>query len=450
MQNQDRDLLKEAEELENQSKIAIRSNNYGFAIQALMKAKENYTKIGLTGQVSIVIKEIVRLKNLAQDKNVSVTLPREKNFIHEEISQFKISQDKLKETKSENTSISEANGYQILEKARTVALEDKYDEAIKLYNEAYSLFKYLNYEYECKQILLQINDIRDYQRSAQLRKSKGIQLNLKDIVTLASAEKRRQKIQKGLGLKKAPSEIAGTKPRKPSEPAKTPHKLFEQMKMSEQKEEQLKKQTYSNVTEQQKQRKIKMKEKQEKIQILRDKKIQDDELTSKGQELLELGNQKLKQKEFDEAKNLYTQAIGLFTQLGWYDQITILRNEIRNIELYKREEELKLKKASYSKIKEEQDFQKRVSDVLNEKQKNQAKQQERQRALPPEIKSKLERVELVRTKADKEESMNNFPRVLSRYQYILSLYNSIPKDIINLTEDIRLIEQKIIDVKAKL
>ncbi len=450
MQNQDRDLLKEAEELENQSKIAIRSNNYGFAIQALMKAKENYTKIGLTGQVSIVIKEIVRLKNLAQDKNVSVTLPREKNFIHEEISQFKISQDKLKETKSEDTSISEANGYQILENARTVALEDKYDEAIKLYNEAYSLFKHLNSEYECKQILLQINDIRDYHRSAQLRKSKGIQLNLRDIVSLASAEKRRQKIQKGLGVKKAPSEIAGTKPRKPSEPAKTPHKLFEQMKMSEQKEEQLKKQTYSNVTEQQKQRKIKMKEKQEKIQILRDKKIQDDELTSKGQELLELGNQKLKQKEFDEAKNLYTQAIGLFTQLGWYDQITILRNEIRNIELYKREEELKLKKASYSKIKEEQDFQKRVSDVLNEKQKNQAKQQERQRALPPEIKSKLERVELVRTKADKEESMNNFPRVLSRYQYILSLYNSIPKDIINLTEDIRLIEQKIIDVKAKL
>jgi hypothetical protein len=193
-----------------------------------------------------------------------------------------------------------------------------------------------------------------------------------------------------------------------------------------------------------------MKEKQEKIQMLRDKKKQDDELTSKGQELLELGNQKLKRKEFDEAKNLYNQAIGLFMQLGWHDQITILKNEIRNIELYKKEEELKLKKASYSKIKEEQDFQKRVSDVLNEKQISQAKQQERQRALPPEIKSKLEKVELVRTKADKEERMNNFPRVLSRYQYILSLYNSIPKDIIDLTEEIRLIAQKIIDLKAKL
>ncbi len=450
MLDQDRDLLKEAEELENQSKIALRSKNYGFAIQALMKAKENYTKIGLTGQVSIVIKEIVRLKNLAQDGNVSLSLPREKISIPKEGTQFKISLDKLKETKSENTSISEANGYQILESARTVALEDKYDEAMKLYNEAYSLFKHLNYDYECKQILLQITDIRDYQKWAQLRKSKGIKLNLRDIAALASAEKRRQKIQKGLGVKKAPKEIIGAKPRKSSEPVKTSHKLFEQMKESEQREELLKKQTYSNVTEQQEQRKIKMKEKQEKIQMLRDKKKQDDELTSKGQELLELGNQKLKHKEFDEAKNLYNQAIGLFTQLGWYDQIAILKNEIRNIELYKREEELKLKKASYSRIKEEQDFQKRVSDVLNEKQINQAKQQERQRALPPEIKNKLEKVQLIRAKADKEESMNNFPRVLSRYQYIQSLYNSIPKDIIDLTEEIRLIEQKIVNLKAKL
>ncbi|GAG83473.1 unnamed protein product, partial [marine sediment metagenome] len=142
MLNQDRDLLKEAEELENQSKIALRSKNYGFAIQALMKAKEIYTKIGLTGQVSIVIKEIVRLKNLAQDQDVSLTLPKEKESTSKEGTQFKISLDKLRETKSEDTSISEANGYQTLENARSVALEDKYDEAMKLYNEAYSIFKH--------------------------------------------------------------------------------------------------------------------------------------------------------------------------------------------------------------------------------------------------------------------------------------------------------------------
>ncbi len=450
MLNRESELMKEAEELENQSKIAIRDKNYGLAIQTLMKAKDNYTKVGLTGQVSIIIKEIVRLKNLARDGNVSLALPKERKSVPEERSQFKISLDKIKETKSEDTSISEANGYQILENARNLALEDKYDEATKLYNEAYSIFKHLEYDYECKQILLQINDIRDYQRWAQLRKSKGIQLNLRDIVALASAERRRQKIQKGLGVKKAPIEIAGAKLKKPSEPVKTSRKLFEQMKVSEQREEQLKEQTYSNIMEQQEQRKIKMKEKQDKIQKLRERRKQEDELISKGQEILERGNQKLKQKEYEEAKNLYNQAIGLFTQIGWYDQITILKKELHNIDYYKKEEELKLKKASYGKIKEEQDFQKRVSDVLNEKQKYQAKQQERRKALPPEIKSKLEKVELVRVKAEKEESMNKFSRVLARYQYILSLYNSIPKDIIDLSEQISNVEQKIIDLKAKL
>ena len=442
--------MKEAEELENQSKIAMRNKNYGLAIQALMKAKDTYTKIGLTGQVSIIIKEIVRLKNLTQDGDVSLNLLKEKKSVPEESSQFKRSFDKIKETKSEDSSISEANGYQILENARTLALEDKYDEAMNFYNEAYSLFKHINFDYECKQILWQLNEIRDYQRWAQLRKSKGIKLNLRDIVALASAERRRQKIQKGLGINKAPIENAGAKPKKPGMPTKTPHKLFEQMKVNEQREDQLKKQTSSITIEHQEQRKIKMIEKQEKIQLLREKKKQEDELISKGQEILEMGNQKLKQKEYDEAKNLYNQAIGLFTQIGWYDQIAILKKELHNIDLYKKEEELKLKKASYSKIKEEQEFQKRVSDVLNEKQKYQVKQQERQRALPPEINSKLEKVELVRAKADREESMNKFSRVLARYQYILSLYNSIPNDIIDLSEQISLVELKILDLKAKL
>jgi tetratricopeptide (TPR) repeat protein len=450
MLNRETEFLKEAEDFENQSKRAIREGNYGLAIQALMKAKDNYTKIGLTGQVSIIIKEIVRLKNLARDGDISLTLSKEKKKVLEERSQFKISFDKIKESKSEDTSISEANGYQILENARALAVEDKYEEAMKCYNEAYSLFKHLDYDYECKQILLQINDIRDYQRWAQLRKSKGIQLNVRDIVALASADKRRQKIQKGLGVKKAPIEIAGTRPKKPSESTKTSHKLFEQMKTSDQRDDQLKKQTYLNVMEQQEQRKSKMQEKEEKIQLLREKKRQEDELISKGQKILEMGNQKLKQKDYDEAKDFYNQAIELFTKIGWYDQITILRKELHNIDLYKKEEELKLKKSSYGKVKEEQDFQKRVSDVLNEKQKLQAKQQERQRALPPEIKSKLEKVGLIRAKADKEESMSNFSRVLARYEYILSLYNSIPKDVIDLSEQILRVEQKILDLKAKL
>jgi hypothetical protein len=450
MQNQDRDLLKEAEELESQSKYAIRAKNYGLAIEVLMKAKENYDKIGLTGQVSVIIKEIVRLKNLAQEEGNSLIVPREKKSMPLKQSQFKSSFEKIKDTKPDDASISEENGYQILDKARALALKDKYDEAMKLYSEAYSLFKHLEYEYECKQILWQQNEIRDYQRWAQLRKSKGIPLNLRDIVSLASAEKRRQKIQKGLGVKSAPKENTEFKQKEPKQITKPSHKLFEQMKANEIKEKTIKNQTYSIASEQREQRKIKLRERERKFQELREKKKREDELINKGQQLLELGNQKLKLKAYDEAKNAYSQAIGLFTELGWHDQIKILRNEISNIEKSKKEEELKLKKASYTKAKEEQEFQKRVSEVLNEKQQLQAQQQKRLKALSPEIKNQLEKVNLVRIKADKEENLNKFSRVLARYEYILSIYNSIPKDVIDLSEQISEAEQKILDLKAKL
>jgi hypothetical protein len=346
--------------------------------------------------------------------------------------------------------MSEANGYQILENARDLALEDKYEESMKLYNEAYSIFKHLNREYECNQILWQLNEIRDYQRWAELRKSKGVQLNLRDIVALASAEKRRQKILQNLGAKKAPMESNGTKKSKSSESTKPTHKIFEQMKVNEQREAELKKQMSSTALEQQELRKNKMKEKQNKLQLLQEKKRQEDELFNKGQEILEMGNQKIRLKDYDAAKELYSEAIELFTQLGWRDQITILQKELRNIDLYRKEDELKTEKATISKIKGEQDFQRRVSDALTEKQRIQVKQQQKQIAVSPEIKNKISKIELVRVKADKDESSKNYSRALARYEYILSLYNSIPKEEIDLSEQISLIEQKISQLKAKL
>ncbi|GAH10894.1 unnamed protein product, partial [marine sediment metagenome] len=72
MLNRETDLLKEAEELENQSKIAERDKNYELAISVLMQAKDNYSKLGLNGQVSIIIKEIVRLRRLKGDEKGSI------------------------------------------------------------------------------------------------------------------------------------------------------------------------------------------------------------------------------------------------------------------------------------------------------------------------------------------------------------------------------------------
>jgi hypothetical protein len=440
--------LKEAEQLVFQSKIAIRNKKYELAISYLLKAKDLYTKLGLTGKIGIVVKEIVRLKNLKNEENVSLTMSKDKSITPNDRISFKSNLNGEKVTQSEVNQISEIKGNEILEIARNLVLEDKFDESVKLYNKAYNIFKQLSYNYECKQILWQINEIKEYQRWAQLRKSKGIQVPLKDIVALASAERRRQKIQKGLGVGRKPIELAGKKDPVITQPKK--YKLFEQMKKSEDMENELANRAISMEQEQYEQRNQKWKEQQDKLKLLREKKFQEEALTAEAQDLLSKGNQSLQQKDYDEAKSLYRQAIELFTQLGWRDQITLLRNELYNIDLYKKEEELKLERVTEKKLKEKQEFQKKVLSVLREKQKNKEKLQRRQLALSPEIKNKLEKAELIRAKAEKEESMNKFSRVLARYQYILQLYESIPKDSIDLSIKVSEIEQKILELKAKL
>ena len=452
MSNREANLLKEAEEMEIQSKIAERDKNYQLAIKVLTQAKDNYTKLGLTGQVSIMIKEMLRLRHLERDNKSSAQRSGGYYGKVESKTQYKSSMEKLEEKKSETTQISEENGNVILDNARNLALEDKYEDSIKLYNEAYSIFKHLEHEYECKQILWQINEIKDYQRWEKLRKSKGVQINLKDIVALASSERRRKRIQQGLGAKTQPVEIEEYKQNQRNKSTITPsksYKLIEQMKLTEKRNEELRNTSQLTVKDQEKKVEGKWKEKQNKIHLLREKKKQDDELIANGQELLEKGNQKLKQKEYSEAKAYYTQAIELFTQLGWHNQISILNKELRNIDIYKNEEEAKNESARLNRLKQEQEFQSRVSVLMNEKQRFNKKLQQQQTVLSPDVKSKIEKIKLVQEKAEKEESSTNFSRALARYQYILDLYESIPKESIDLSNKISEIEQKILDLNLK-
>ena len=160
MHDTDPNLLKEAEKLEKQSKSQIKFKDYDSAITSLLEARELYTKIGLTGQVGIVIKEIVRIKNL---KRISPT--RSTTLVgFEEKNDSKIKED------LEITEYSEKNGYEILDKARELTLEERYNEALKLFEQAYSLFKKINYDFESKQTLWQINEIKEHLRLKQTGK----------------------------------------------------------------------------------------------------------------------------------------------------------------------------------------------------------------------------------------------------------------------------------------
>ena len=122
---------------------------------------------------------------------------------------------------------------------------------------------------------------------------------------------------------------------------------------------------------------------------------------------------------------------------------------MNDIDLHKKEEEKKSENARLNKLKQEQEFQNRVSKVMSEKERYSKKLHQQQTALSPEIRSKLEKIKLIQEKAEKEESSGNFSRALARYQYNLELLQSIPKESIDLSNKVSEIEQKILDLKAK-
>ncbi|GAG89232.1 unnamed protein product, partial [marine sediment metagenome] len=106
MPSQNADLLKKAEQLTFQSKIAIRNKNYSSAISSLLIAKDIYTKLGLTGEIGIVIKEIVRLGNLKKEENVSLTVSKDQFITPNDRIPIKSSLNGEKVAQSEDNQIS--------------------------------------------------------------------------------------------------------------------------------------------------------------------------------------------------------------------------------------------------------------------------------------------------------------------------------------------------------
>jgi hypothetical protein len=432
MQNHDENSLKEAEDLENLSKIEIKKNNYDSAISLLLQAKDIYSQLGLTGQVGILIREIVRLRNLNLNKKKVIEPP--KTFIQ-----------KIKE---ENNKKTENTGIELLENARNFALEGDLNEAIKFYNDAYNLFKKMNSDFECKQILLQINEIKEYQKWEQSNKSKGVKVTVKDIVALSNAEKRRLKIQEQLEPKKQ-LKIVQSEPKVVKEERIEP-KLFQQLTEKAKLEEEMKKRELMILQEQQELRKQKIRERGEKLREIQEKKKREESLIKEAEQNLDKAKDCLNKNKFDEAKLYYEKAIEIFNELGWFNQVKTIQRELFNIDVYKKEKEKKLQQEIFIKQKTEEEFQKRVVKTLSEQYTYQEQQLKKLSVLPPDIKIKLDKANLIKEKIKKEKELKNYSRVLGRYQYLLELYKSIPKDNIDLSEEISEIEKKISELKEKL
>lgn len=455
MQNINDDLLKQAEELEKQSKNEIKNKNYNAAISLLLNAKDIYARLGLTGQVGILLKEIVRLKNLEKEELKPVSLKKEElkpiSLKKEEIKSISPTIDitppidtKIK-MEINGKDVLESKGNQLLEEARYLALNNELSESIKIYNEAYDIFKKINHTYECKQILWQINEIKEYQKWGKSRKSKGIQVPVKDIISLAAAEKRRLWIQEQLqeGNRARSIKIDESKTKTKEKKETKSYKLFEQRAKKEKLDEEKRKAELKLLQEQQEQRKQIMGEREEKIRKLREQKQTEDTLRKIAEDFLDKATKSVQKREYDEAKLNYEKAIEIFTGLGWSSQVKVLRQELWNVDRYKKEYEKKLEFNLSARQRSEEEFQKRVKTMKSGYIKYQERVLEQRSDFPPEVKAKLEKAKLIKEKADKEESLNKLGRVLERYKYILKLYLSIPKETVDLTGEVSNIKQKI-------
>ena len=217
------------------------------------------------------------------------------------------------------------------------------------------------------------------------------------------------------------------------------------------KEKKLESEKISNakISEIEKQKKQEIKEHEGKFKEKQEQLKNQAKLKEKGEWALEKAKVAFKNRNLDQAKVHYKEAIDVFKELGWFDQVSVLYDEIKNIEKYKTEDLIHKKSGSQKRKKEEEEFQKRVNKIILEKKIEEEKKIDQLKELTPEIKYIMEKAKAVQQKAEKEEEVN-INRAIDRYQYIIELYKSIPKDKLDLTTDISQIEEKIANLKSKI
>jgi mevalonate kinase len=170
-----------------------------------------------------------------------------------------------------------------------------------------------------------------------------------------------------------------------------------------------------------------------------------DELEKEAERLEKQSKNEFGKKNFISAISLIKEAKDIYSKLGFQGKIGMIDKRIAQLNNLVKFE----KQDSDMKTKGEEVFQKRVDEVIKEKQRYTEKILSEQRILPPEIKRKLERIDLLVEKAEKEEKLKKYSRVIGRYEYILEIYNSIPKDIGDFSQRIYEIEKKIAMLQTK-
>jgi len=339
---------------------------------------------------------------------------------------------------------SEILAEELEKKAKDEMKKKNFEAAMTLFEKSKKIYEELNYKGKVVFIEKQIAQLKramEYEKQKGISKAPTIEKSGQIVKNerIYEAVKSPKEIYKKEGLNK--EEIL-------SDAEERRNKLRLQTLEKEKKQES-EKISNAKILEREKQKKQEVKEYEVKLKEDQDQFKKQAELKELGEWTLEKAKIAVKNKNFDEAKVRYKESIDIFKELGWFDQVSVLYDEIKNIEKYKVEDIKKRDLDSQKRKREDVEFQKRVNGILLEKKIEEEKKTDRLKGLTPEIKYIMEKAKAVQQKAEKEEEVN-INRAIDRYQYIIELYKSIPKDKLDLTTDISQIEEKIAKLKSKI
>ncbi|MFX1410084.1 MAG: hypothetical protein ACFFA6_07010 [Promethearchaeota archaeon] len=170
-----------------------------------------------------------------------------------------------------------------------------------------------------------------------------------------------------------------------------------------------------------------------------------DGLEEEAEKLERQSKEEFNKKNYPIAVSLLNEAKQIYIQLGYEGKVGLIQKRIsqmQNLLAYEKQD-------TYIKTKNETDFKQRVDKMVAENIKYENKQIEASHEIPFKLKEKLEKIKLLKEKAEVELKLGKIERVKARYEYIIELYKTIPENIINVSIEILEIKKKISSLRDK-
>ncbi|MHA1724299.1 MAG: hypothetical protein ACTSXH_05590 [Promethearchaeota archaeon] len=473
-----KELEEKADSLERKAREEMEKKNYLLALSLFEEAKKINADLGFKGQVSSIEKKIMQIKNILRYHDIEIKTTPQKEIVELEI-----------------------EGNSLLNEAAKFMEEKNFYDALKTYEKAYSIFEKLDYKFQSQKVLDKINLLK-----AQLKEEKvsrtspppieaGIKQKIKsprergivpleieanELKELKYIEQEKNRIEKEIQKlieKKNELEVREQEIKKIIEEKNLTFNKSEKLEKSTKKplsiQEPIDEERKKELEEAEQKRRVileKLKEEEKRIQekerlerlkqaeskrleklreeekLLKSMKQKEDEmnqLKNEAEKALERGRALLDDKKFKEAKKAYHEAIKCLKTLGWFDQVEILYNEIKNIEKYETEYLKQVKSEAQMREERELEFQKRLEEMKSQKENEERAKLLEMSSLPIEVKNKINKANLAIEKGEQEEAAGQIEKAMGRYQFALSLFKSISHPNHDFSKNIAEIETKI-------